>query len=49
MLSLHHTSQDGATTTGVSVLYSVKRMDAGPILAQAPFEVRLRVRGGLRC
>ncbi|KAK2078014.1 hypothetical protein QBZ16_003882 [Prototheca wickerhamii] len=30
---------DGATTTGVSVLYSVKRMDAGPILAQAPFEV----------
>lgn len=31
--------QDGLTTTGVSVLYSVKEMDAGPVLAQQSFQV----------
>lgn len=32
--------QDGLTQTGVSVLYSVREMDAGPVLAQAAYEVR---------
>ncbi|KAL6780448.1 MTF1 [Auxenochlorella protothecoides x Auxenochlorella symbiontica] len=30
---------DGLTQTGVSVLYSVREMDAGPVLAQAAYEI----------
>lgn len=38
--------QDGVVITGVSLLYSVKEMDAGPILAQK--KVPVRCAGGWR-